>query len=108
MRLRMLHQFTPFKEEKMTSEENKVPGKAWVVVFAGTAVNLCLGILYAWSVWKRVLFDKTKEPGTPMTGLNDGWTYLSNAEATWAYSLCGFMFALFMIPGGRIQDRFGP
>ena len=29
-----------------------VPGRAWVVTFAGTAVNLCLGILYAWSVWK--------------------------------------------------------
>ena len=23
----------------------KVPGKAWVVTFAGTAINLCLGIL---------------------------------------------------------------
>ncbi len=86
----------------------RVPTKAWIVVFAGAAVNLCLGILYAWSVWKGVLFDKTKAPGSPMTGLNEGWSYLTNAQATWAYSLCGFMFALFMIPGGRIQDRYGP
>lgn len=86
----------------------RVPTKAWIVVFAGAAVNLCLGILYAWSVWKGVLFDKTKTPGSPMTGLNEGWSYLTNAQATWAYSLCGFMFALFMIPGGRIQDRYGP
>jgi len=86
----------------------RVPAKAWVVVAAGTAVNLCLGILYAWSVWKGVLYDKSKEPGTPMTGLNEGWTYLPNAQATWAYSICGFVFALCMIPGGRIQDRFGP
>jgi hypothetical protein len=34
---------------------DKVPGKAWVVVFCGTAVNLCLGILYAWSVWSGKL-----------------------------------------------------
>ena len=34
-----------------------VPGKAWVVVFAGTAVNLCLGILYAWSVWTKALIN---------------------------------------------------
>jgi len=26
----------------------------------------------------------------------------------WAYALCGCVFALFMIPGGRIQDRYGP
>jgi hypothetical protein len=25
------------------------PARAWVVTAAGTAVNLCLGILYAWS-----------------------------------------------------------
>ena len=43
-----------------------------------------------------------------MTGLNEGWTYLSDAEGTWAYAVCGFTFALFMIPGGRIQDRYGP
>src|SRR6185436_10733409 len=44
----------------------------------------------------------------PMTGINEGWTYLSNADATWAYAICGFTFALFMIPGGRLQDKYGP
>jgi OFA family oxalate/formate antiporter-like MFS transporter len=80
-----------------------------VVTFAGTAVNLCLGILYAWSVWKANLLGNAEHPaGSPMAGLNEGWTYLSDAQATWAYSLCGFIFSLFMIPGGRLQDRFGP
>jgi hypothetical protein len=36
---------------------NKTPGKAWRVVFAGTTINLCLGVLYAWSVWKARLVD---------------------------------------------------
>src|SRR5262249_34517730 len=27
---------------------------------------------------------------------------------TWAYAICGFVFALCMIPGGRLQDRHGP
>ena len=86
-----------------------MPGKAWVVTFAGTAVNLCLGILYAWSVWKaNLIADKNHPPGTPMTGVNEGWTYLSRADATWAYAICGFTFALLMIPGGRLQDRYGP
>lgn len=86
----------------------KVPGRAWVVTAAGTTVNLCLGILYAWSVWKANLAPKGSTPGDPMTGLNTGWHYLSNSQATWAYAICGFTFALFMIPGGRLQDRYGP
>jgi OFA family oxalate/formate antiporter-like MFS transporter len=87
----------------------KVPPRAWVVTLAGTAVNLCLGILYAWSVWKaRLVGDPSHPPGSPMTGRDAGWTYLTDAQATWAYALCGFIFALTMIPGGRVQDRYGP
>jgi MFS transporter, OFA family, oxalate/formate antiporter len=87
----------------------QVPARAWVVTFAGTAVNLCLGILYAWSVWKANLLASPAHPaGSAMTGLNEGWRYLSDAEATWAYAICGFVFALCMIPGGYVQDRFGP
>ena len=88
---------------------SKVSPKAWVVTFAGTAVNLCLGILYAWSVWKANLVgNKDHPPGSPMSGLDAGWTYLTDAQATWAYAVCGIIFALVMIPGGRIQDRYGP
>jgi OFA family oxalate/formate antiporter-like MFS transporter len=93
----------------MTSPSDHAPSRAWVVTFAGTAVNLCLGILYAWSVWKAHLIAHPDHPaGSPMSGLNEGWTYLTDAQATWAYALCGFVFALVMIPGGIIQDRFGP
>ncbi len=87
----------------------KVPSQAWVVTVAGTAVNLCLGILYAWSVWKaNLIADKTHPAGSPMSGLNAGWHYLTDAQATWAYAVCGLIFALTMIPGGKIQDRYGP
>ena len=86
-----------------------VPGRAWVVTAAGTAVNLCLGILYAWSIWKKHLVAPAGvAPGTPMDGVNAGWVYLDSAEATWAYAICGLTFALCMIPGGRLQDRYGP
>jgi MFS transporter, OFA family, oxalate/formate antiporter len=91
----------------MAAQMGKVPGKAWVVVFAGTAVNLCLGILYAWSVWSKALIDVDKA-GQVMTGINAGWTYLTNAQAATPFSLAVMIFALFMIPGGRIHDRFGP
>lgn len=86
-----------------------VPPRAWVVTGAGTAVNLCLGILYAWSVWKAHLVADPDHPaGSPMGGANEGWSYLTDAQATWAYALCGCVFAVCMIPGGRLQDRYGP
>lgn len=91
----------------MAQPIDKVPGKAWVVVFSGTAVNLCLGILYAWSVWSKALINVEKA-GQQMTGINAGWTYLTNADAATPFSLCVIIFALLMIPGGRIQDKFGP
>lgn len=88
---------------------SKTPARAWGVVFAGLVVNLCLGILYAWSVWKAALVGTAEHPpGSPMSGINAGWTYLTDAQATWAYVICGVIFALMMIPGGRVQDRFGP
>lgn len=79
------------------------------MTFAGTAVNLCLGVLYAWNIWKANLVGTPEHPaGSPMIGMNEGWTYLTDAQGTWAYAICGFVFALCMIPGGRIQDKFGP
>jgi MFS transporter, OFA family, oxalate/formate antiporter len=93
----------------MSSSPQSAPGRAKLVTLAGIVVNLCLGILYAWSVWKGSLIATAEHPaGSPMTGLNEGWIYLTDAEATWAYAACGFTFALFMIPGGLVQDRFGP
>ena len=90
-------------------QPSRVPSRAWVVTFAGMAVNLCLGILYAWSVWKANLIADADHPaGSPMAGVNEGWSYLTDAQGTWAYAICGFVFALFMIPGGRLQDRYGP
>ena len=87
---------------------DKVPGKAWVVVFCGTAVNLCLGILYAWSVWTKQLISVEKAGQLITAGPGAGWTYLTNAQAANPFSLCVLIFALLMIPGGRIQDKAGP
>jgi len=89
--------------------EAQTPMRAWVVVAAGTTVNLCLGILYAWSIWKANLVGSAEHPaGSAMGGLNEGWLYLTDAQATWAYAVCGVTFALSMIPGGILQDKLGP
>ena len=36
------------------------PGRGWIVTFAGTGINLALGVLYAWSVVSKQI---TKEWG---------------------------------------------
>ncbi|SLM27402.1 Major facilitator superfamily, general substrate transporter, oxalate/formate transporter [Desulfamplus magnetovallimortis] len=90
-----------------TQPIDKVPTQAWITTFAGTAINLCLGILYAWSIWKAALVNVDKA-GEVMTGINEGWVYLTNAQAATPFSLCVVIFALLMIPGGRIQDRISP
>lgn len=83
---------------------DQVPSKAWVVVFAGTAINLCLGVLYAWSVWKVRLVD----PDFVALPINAGWTVMSHEQASTPVTICMLIFALLMIPGGRLQDRKGP
>jgi OFA family oxalate/formate antiporter-like MFS transporter len=91
----------------MSEQLQKEPTQAWVTTFAGIAINLCLGILYAWSMWSSTLINVEKA-GQPMEGLNAGWIYLTNAQAATPFSICVIVFALFMIPGGRIQDRISP
>lgn len=74
----------------MSKEDNR---RGWIVTFAGTGVNLALGILYAWSVIKG--------------GIPDAWGW-TNADKALPYSVACFVFALAMIPAGRLQDLIGP
>lgn len=66
----------------------------WVVTFAGTGINLALGVLYTWSVIS-VAIEKQ----------NWGWT---EAERSLPYSVAVLMFAFATIAGGRMQDKLGP
>ena len=67
--------------------------RGWVVTFAGTGINLALGILYTWSVFKAAI---GKEFGWDPAKLND------------PYALCCLVFAFAMIIAGRCQDKLGP
>ena len=67
--------------------------RGWIVTFAGTGVNLALGVLYAWSVISKQI---TKEWG---------W---SETQAALPYSVAIAMFAFMMVPAGRMQDKLGP
>lgn len=67
--------------------------RAWTVVAAGVGVNLCLGVLYSWSVFAAALIDKFH------------WT---KTESQFPYTLACLIFAACMIPGGRMVDKIGP
>ncbi|MDH3722195.1 MAG: OFA family MFS transporter, partial [Desulfobacteraceae bacterium] len=79
-----------------------IPGRGWAVILAGTTINLCLGCLYAWSVWLKYLTDDVYMKA-------HGWAgALSAEQASNPKSMCILIFALLMIPGGKIQDKYGP
>jgi MFS family permease len=68
---------------------------------AGLGINLALGVLYAWSIFKGAI--KTSiETGGPdafnwsLTSIND------------PYALCCLVFAFAMIIAGKCQDKIGP
>lgn len=67
--------------------------RAWHVVLAGTAINLCLGVLYAWSVFSKELQDQLGFTAT---------------QTSLPYSVAIILFALFMVPAGIMLDRYGP
>ena len=69
----------------------KNPG--WLVAGSGLGINLALGVLYTWSLFKATI---EKEFGWQGSQLND------------PYALCCLVFAFAMIFAGRCQDRFGP
>ncbi|HXC98696.1 MAG TPA: OFA family MFS transporter [Verrucomicrobiae bacterium] len=67
--------------------------RGWYVTFAGTGINLALGVLYTWSMFKAAI---GKDFGWQTEQLND------------PYALCCLVFAFSMIVAGRCQDKFGP
>lgn len=67
--------------------------RAWVVAVSGTIINLCLGVLYAWSVFSKALQDQLGFTAT---------------ETSIPYSIAVIVFALFMVPAGIMLDRLGP
>lgn len=73
-----------------------VKNHGWSVAFSGMGINLALGILYTWSMFKGAIGDEKNGFGWDKKQLND------------PYALCCLVFALAMILAGKCQDRFGP
>lgn len=79
--------------EKNTARPAQIENHGWRVTFAGMGINLALGVLYTWSMFKAAI---EKDFGWAGSQLND------------PYALCCLVFAFAMILAGRCQDKFGP
>jgi len=72
--------------------------RGWIVTFAGTGVNLALGVLYAYSVFKAAIIREVES----------GAWHWDKASLNDPYAVACIVFALVMIAAGRMQDRIGP
>ena len=78
--------------------EEKVKNR-WLVVVGAILIQLCLGAIYAWSVF-------TKKITIP---LDDGGLYGFTAkQAAWIFSAGLATFAIVMVMAGRMQAKIGP
>lgn len=78
-----------------------VKNRGWTVAFAGMGINLALGILYTWSIFKGAIAKSIETGGEgafnwELASLND------------PYAVCCIVFAFAMIVAGKCQDRYGP
>ncbi|MGB9903217.1 MAG: L-lactate MFS transporter, partial [Desulfotomaculales bacterium] len=76
-------------------EQTAQPGplRGWAVTFCGMGVNLALGVLYTWSVFAAALIDQLH------------WT---KTQSSLPYTIACVVFAIIMVPAGRLVDKYGP
>ena len=79
---------------------NEVKNLGWRVTFAGLGINLALGILYTWSIFKMSIKESI------LAG--DGVFNWNMAALNDPYAVCCLVFAFAMIFAGRVQDKTSP
>ncbi|MEW6260756.1 MAG: OFA family MFS transporter [Thermodesulfobacteriota bacterium] len=78
----------------------EVKNKGWLVTSAGICINLALGILYTWSIFKSAIAASIEA--------KDGLFNWNPAQLNDPYSVCCLCFAFSMVIAGRCQDNIGP
>ncbi len=67
----------------------------WLVIVGGILIQLCLGIIYAWSVFTVPLTKAIENGGKGFTA----------SQSAWIFSIGLFTFSVFMIVSGRLMKR---
>ena len=77
-----------------------IKNKGWSVTLAGLGINLALGILYTWSIFKLEIEESIRSGSGrfswDLSSLND------------PYAVCCLVFAFSMTIAGRMQDKLSP
>ncbi len=81
--------------------ETTIKNRGWQVTMAGMGINLALGVLYAWSIFKGAI-KASIEKGGP------GAFTWDHASINDPYAVCCLTFAFAMIVAGKCQDKIGP
>ncbi len=78
-----------------------IKNKGWTVTWAGVGINLALGILYTWSIFKGSIKQSIEAGG-------QGAFAWDLAKLNDPYAVCCLAFAFSMILAGKCQDKIGP
>jgi MFS family permease len=78
----------------------EIKNRGWSVTMAGLGINLALGILYTWSIFKQAIKESV------LAG--DGLFKWDIASLNDPFAVCCLMFTVAMIFAGRIQDKLSP
>ncbi|MBF0525063.1 MAG: OFA family MFS transporter [Deltaproteobacteria bacterium] len=78
-----------------------IKNRGWSVTMSGLGINLALGILYTWSIFKASIMGMIKSKDA-------AWTSWTMASANDPYVVCCLIFAVAMIIAGKMQDKLGP
>lgn len=73
--------------------------KRWIILIASCFINLCIGSIYAWSVFSAPMAEYL----SGLTGLS-----LTPGDLAIAFTITNSVGPITMISGGWINDRFGP
>jgi OFA family oxalate/formate antiporter-like MFS transporter len=84
----------------MESGMNSIKNRGWIVTMAGLGINLALGILYTWSIFKQAIKESV------LSG--DGVFTWDIASLNDPFAVCCLMFTVAMVFAGRIQDKLSP
>jgi len=80
------------EEDKNMKQEKKLPNR-WAIAIAGVVMQICLGTVYAWSVFAR-----------PLSNAN-GWHL---TDVTLAFTIVILTLSIAAVVGGYILDSKGP
>lgn len=81
----------------------KLTKKRWLVLIASCLINLCIGSIYAWSVFASPLAEKLND----LAG-NGSAVVLTAANLAIVFTVANSVGPITMISGGSINDRLGP